>query len=118
MGGRGANSGGKHGRAPAGYRTAGFVGGIRVVRNIKTGKGLPIKSFRPNEKYFGTDSSGGIIQLRIFDKNQNVKMDIDWSHSFKGHPSGTVHYHIWENGNRLREHKNCLRRTCLNTKIS
>ena len=73
MGGRGASSGGRRGRAPVGYRTTGFSSGIRIVRNIKTGKGLPRKSFRPNEKYFGTDSSGKIIQLRVFDKNKNAK---------------------------------------------
>lgn len=105
MGGRGASSGGKIGRVPVGYRTAGFVGGIKVVRNIKTDKGLPIKSFRPNEKYFGTDSSGKIIQLRVFDKDKNAKIDIDWSHSFEGQPAGTVHYHTWEKGIRSREHK-------------
>ena len=104
MGGRGASSGGRRGRAPVGYRTTGFSSGIRIVRNIKTDKGLPRKSFRPNEKYFGTDSSGKIIQLRVFDKNKNAKMDIEWSHSFEGHPAGTVHYHVWKNGIRSKEH--------------
>ena len=38
MGGRGASSGGRRGRAPVGYRTTGFSSGIRIVRNIKPAK--------------------------------------------------------------------------------
>ena len=41
MGGRGASSGGRSGRAPRGYRTVGKIRGIPVIRNIIKKSGLP-----------------------------------------------------------------------------
>lgn len=105
MGGRGASSGGRSGRAPKGYRTVGRMGGIKVIRNRLTGKGLPRESSTANANYMGTDSAGKVNQLRLYDNKRKVKKDIDWTHSFEGKPSGTVHSHTWKNGVRSQEHK-------------
>jgi len=109
MGGRGARSGGRSGRAPNGYRTIGKIGSIKIIRNNTTGKGLPTKAHTKNAKYFGTDGSGKINQMRIFDKHGNPKQDIDWTHNFringKSYPKGTIHFHSWKNGRRIDDHK-------------
>lgn len=104
MGGRGSSSGGKGGRAPSGYKTTGKVGSVKIIRDTASGKGLPNKSAQKNAKYLGTNSSGKVTQLRIYDKNKNARKDIDWGHGFDGNAPGTVHSHLWKNGNRLDPH--------------
>jgi len=104
MGGRGARSGGRSGRAPNGYRTIGKIGSIKIIRNNTTGKGLPRKAASGNAKYFGTDSAGNVNQLGLYGKSKGKKKDIDWSHPFEGHPRGTVHAHTWKNGERSTDH--------------
>ena len=47
---------------------------------------------------------GEIKQLRVYDKQGKVKMDIDWQHPFEGHRDGTVHQHTWHRGKRSLEH--------------
>ena len=47
---------------------------------------------------------GEIKQLRVYDKQGKVKMDIDWQHPFEGHPVGTVHSHKWKGSNRTLGH--------------
>ena len=103
MGGRGASSGGRSGRAPNGYRTIGKVGSVKVIRNNRTGKGLPPKA-QPGRTYFGTDGSGKVNQMRTYDKFSNAKKDYDWGHIFNGNPANTVHSHSWKNGVRSTEH--------------
>ena len=103
MGGRGASSGGRRGRAPRGYRTVRTVHGIPVIQQPIRKSGLPTKA-RANAMYFGTNSIGGIIQLRVYGKSGCVEKDIDWAHSFDGHRNGTVHWHKWINGERERSH--------------
>lgn len=98
MGGRGANSSGGS-RAPRGYRTVGRIGGIKVIRDTKTGKGLPITSSSKSARYFGTDGKGKVIQYREY-RNGKAKTDIDWSHIHDGIPRGTAHIHRWTNGKR------------------
>ena len=104
MGGRGANSGGKYGRAPRGYRTVGKVHGIPVIKSIDSGgKILPIAA-KPNSQYLGMNKFGTVKQLRVYDENGNVRKDIDWSHPFEGHRSGTVHCHEWHGLSRTMTH--------------
>ena len=103
MGGRGASSGGRRGRAPRGYRTVGKVRGIPIIRDSIKGKGLPTRA-GVNARYFGTDKYGKINQLRFYDKNGYVKKDIDWSHPFEGHRTGTVHSHKWVEQKRSLKH--------------
>ena len=105
MGGRGASSGGKNGKTPKGYRRVDSIDGVHVIRNIRTGKGLPRQSSIPRAKYFGTNSSGKITQMRLYDGYKNAKMDIDWGHAFEGNPIGTVHAHTWGNGIRSTTHR-------------
>lgn len=84
MGGRGASSGGRRGRAPRGYRTVGKVHGITVIKSPDSrGKILPVTS-RPNSQYLDMNKYGKIKQLRSYDKDGRVKQDIDWGHSFDG----------------------------------
>jgi len=103
MGGRGASSGGRRGRAPRGYRTVGKVHGISVIRDPVRGSGLPTKA-KTRAVYFGTNKTGRIIQLRVYGKDGFVKKDIDWAHSFGGHRNGTVHWHKWRGGKREKSH--------------
>ena len=55
MGGRGASSGGRSGRAPRGYRTVGKIRGIPVIRNIIKKSGLPTRA-PANSVYLGASS--------------------------------------------------------------
>ena len=103
MGGRGASSGGRRGRAPQGYRTVGKIRGISVIRDPVRGSGLPTKA-RGKTAYFGTNSIGKIVRLRLYGRNGLVKKDIDWTHSFDGHRGGTVHCHEWKNNERAKNH--------------
>ena len=84
MGGRGASSGGRRGRAPRGYRTVGKVHGIAVIKSSDSrGKILPTTA-SPDSQYLGMNKHGKIKQLRSYDKNGCVKQDIDWGHPFDG----------------------------------
>ena len=104
MGGRGASSGGRRGRAPRGYRTVGKVRGISIIKHsVADGKVLPTKA-KPNSRYFGMNKRGAVKQLRLYDGKGNVRKDIDWGHPFEGHPQGTVHSHKWNGLNRSLEH--------------
>ena len=104
MGGRGASYGGRRGRAPRGYRTVGKAHGIPIIKSSDPkGKILPTPA-NPNSKYLGMNKRGEIKQLRVYDKQGKVKMDIDWQHPFEGHRDGTVHQHTWHRGKRSLEH--------------
>ncbi len=104
MGGRGASSGGRSGRAPRGYRTVGKSHGIPIIKShLHKGKILPTEA-KPNSRYLGMNKRGEIKQLRVYDKQGKVKMDIDWQHSFDGHSVGTVHVHRWNGRERTLEH--------------
>ena len=100
MGGRGASSGGRRGRAPHGYKTVRKVHGISVIKcSDPQGNILPRRA-KANSLYLGMNNRGIVKQLRVYDKKGNVKKDIDWQHAFDGHPVGTVHIHRWKNGER------------------
>ena len=104
MGGRGASSGGRSGRAPRGYRTVGKYHGIPIIKShLPKGKILPTEA-KPDSRYLGMNKRGEIKQLRVYDKQGKVKMDIDWQHPFQGHRDGTVHRHIWVGGKRSLLH--------------
>ena len=104
MGGRGASYGGRRGRAPRGYRTVGKSHGIPIIKShLPKGKILPTEA-KPNSRYLGMNKRGEIKQLRVYDKQGKVKMDIDWQHPFEGHPVGTVHSHKWKGSNRTLGH--------------
>ena len=104
MGGRGASYGGRRGRAPRGYRTVGKAHSIPIIKSSDPkGKILPTTA-KPNSQYLGMNKRGEIKQLRVYDKQGKVKMDIDWQHSFDGHPVGTVHSHKWKGSNRTLGH--------------
>ena len=104
MGGRGASYSGRSGRAPRGYRTVGKAHSIPIIKSSDPkGKILPTTA-KPNSQYLGMNKRGEIKQLRVYDKQGKVKMDIDWQHSFDGHPVGTVHSHKWKDSNRTLGH--------------
>ena len=104
MGGRGASYSGSRGRAPRGYRTVGKSHGIPIIKShLPKGKILPTEA-KPNSRYLGMNKRGEIKQLRVYDKQGKVKMDIDWQHPFEGHRDGTVHQHTWHRGKRSLEH--------------
>ena len=104
MGGRGASYGGRRGRAPRGYRTVGKAHGIPIIKSSDPkGKILPTTA-KPNSQYLGKTQYGTVKQLRVYDKNGNVKKDIDWGHPFDKHPKEAVHCHKWQNGEREKAH--------------
>ena len=104
MGGRGTSHGGRRGRAPRGYRTVGKAHSIPIIKSSDPkGKILPTTA-KPNSQYLGMNKRGEIKQLRVYDKQGKVKMDIDWQHPFKGHRDGTVHQHTWHGGKRSLGH--------------
>ena len=104
MGGRGASCGGRSGRAPRGYRTIGKSHGIPIIKShLPKGQILPTKA-KPNSQYLGKNKYGTVKQLRVYDKNGNVKKDIDWGHPFNRHSKETVHCHKWKNGEREKAH--------------
>ena len=104
MGGRGASSGGRRGRAPRGYRTVGKARGISVIKcSDPKGQILPLKA-KANSRYMGMNQRGEVKQLRIYDKYGRAKKDIDWQHAFEGHREGTVHCHEWSGQNRSLKH--------------
>ena len=79
MGGRGASSGGRSGRAPRGYRTVGKAHGIPIIKSHSSkGKILPTKA-KSNAKYLGKTQYGTVKQLRVYDKNGNVIPDAGFS---------------------------------------
>ncbi len=105
MGGRGASSGGRSGRAPSGYRRVGKVYGVVVLRSSDTRVKILPTAASPNSQYLGMNKHGKIKQLRSYDNNGRVKQDIDCGHSFDGRSERTVHSHKWKNGERDKTHR-------------
>lgn len=85
------------------YESKETVDGVKVLHFKGGSQKLPEFSSTSN-KYFGTNSKGRIIQLRVYE-SRRAAIDFDWGHSHSKSGVGHVHVHEWIDGVRQRDPK-------------
>jgi hypothetical protein len=98
MGGRGAMLGKKPSERIPGYKTVGYIAGIKVLKPIKDHGKLPEMSNTPGTSYILLTKEGELKQFRTYDYSRHPKLDIDFDHYHNG-----IKPHIHFYGHRKKD---------------